>query len=345
MVNQRFFKRTGPFALKELSVIAEAELFRGDAQACYEDVASLQDAEKIHVSVLHNPKYINSALGETKTGVCIVKKAWVELLPQGVAILVSENPYRAFAKVAQAFYPQEAFSAFRNPYAWVDETASFGEGCFIAQGAVIEAGAVLGARCYIGPNSVVGAGVVMGDGCVLQANVTLTHAILGDEVFIKPGARIGQRGFGFSMEDPEAMRSHISVPQLGIVRIGKGVEIGANTTIDRGSLQDTVIEDWVRIDNLVQIAHNVHVGKGSVLVAQVGIAGSTHVGDFSVFGGQVGLAGHLKIAPGTQVAAKSGIIRDTTPGEILAGIPAVPIQEWRRQSVKLRKLGKKDSEI
>jgi UDP-3-O-[3-hydroxymyristoyl] glucosamine N-acyltransferase len=343
MVNQRFFKTAGPFTLKKLSVIAEAELVRGDADAVYEGVSSLQEAEKIHVAALHNPKY-RHFLGETNAGVCIVKKIWVNLVPQPAAVLVSENPYRAFSKVAQAFYPQEALSASsRHPSAWVDETASLGEGCVVAQGAVIEAGAVLGARCYIGANSVVGAGVVMGEGCVLHANVTLTHALLGDGVLIKPGARIGQQGFGFFMEDPEAMCSHVSVPQLGLVRIGQGVEIGANTTIDRGSLQDTVIEDWVRIDNLVQIAHNVHLGKGCVLVAQVGIAGSTRVGDFSVLGGQVGLAGHLKIAPGTQVAAKSGVVRDTAPGEVLAGIPAVPIQEWRRQSIRLNKLGKKDS--
>jgi UDP-3-O-[3-hydroxymyristoyl] glucosamine N-acyltransferase len=161
-------------------------------------------------------------------------------------------------------------------------------------------------------------------------------------VTIKPGARIGQRGFGFFMEQ-EAL--HLSQLQLGRVVIGNHVEIGANTTIDRGSLQDTVVEDGVRIDNLVQLGHNVHVGKHSVLVAQVGIAGSTSIGAQSILAGQVGVAGHLTLGKNVVVAAKSGVSQNLAPHAVVGGIPAVPIQDWRRQSVVLKKLAQKGPKV
>lgn len=339
-LRRRFFKRAGPFSVASLAQVSGAEVVRGGELFC-EDVATLQGAGAKDIAVLHNSKYLE-ALKATRAGVCLVKQDWVQAAPKSSAILVSETPHRAFAKIAQAFYPEDVISPAIDSSARVDPTASLGKGCSIGPGVVIGPGAVLGEGCAIGANSVIGENVILGDGCRVGPHVTLTHAVVGDRVLIKPGARIGQRGFGFSMENPD-VGNHISVPQLGVVRIGNDVEIGSNATLDRGSLQDTVIEDGVRIDNLVQIAHNVHLGKGSVVVAQVGIAGSTVVGDFSVFGGQVGLSGHLHIAPGTQVAAKSGVMRDTKPGEVLAGIPAVPIKDWHRQSVHLMRLGKKDS--
>jgi UDP-3-O-[3-hydroxymyristoyl] glucosamine N-acyltransferase len=201
---------------------------------------------------------------------------------------------------------------------------------------VIEDGVVLGKNCFVGPNTVIEQGCSIGNNAVIESNVTISHAIIGDDVFIKPGARIGQPGFGFYMDE----QGHFDVPQLGRVLIGNHVHIGANTTIDRGSQADTLIGNGVRIDNLVQIAHNVEVGDNSVLVAQVGVAGSTKLGRFVIAAGQVGIAGHLTVEDGVKIAAQSGLMRNVGKGETVAGSPAVPVRDWHRQTIALQKLAK-----
>ena len=172
---------------------------------------------------------------------------------------------------------------------------------------------------------------------MLESHVTITNTIAGDRLYVKPGARIGQPGFGFHMDE----RGHFDIPQIGCVRIGNDVQIGANTTIDRGSQHDTIIGNFCRIDNLAQIAHNVELGDGCVIVSQVGIAGSTKLGKFVIAGGQVGIAGHLNIGDGVKIAAQSGIMRDVAPGETISGSPAVPIREWHRQTIAIQRLTKK----
>lgn len=342
MVDLRFFSRKGPYTLKQLADICKAEIFQGNEAESFEDVAPLTRATAQQVTFLHNKKYA-PVLRESQAGVCILSSDFVEKAPSQMALLVTSTPYRAFAQIAEAFYPPSVVEPYQDPSASVHPTAKIGEGCRLEKGVIIEENAVIGSGCWIGASTFIGAGVVLGAGCHVASHVTLTYALVGDNAHIKTGARIGQQGFGFFMEEAEAKRGHFSVPQIGRVFIGNGVEIGANTTIDRGSLQDTLIGDWTRIDNQVQIAHNVEIGKGCVLVAQVGIAGSTKIGDFSILAGQVGVSGHLSLAPGSRVAAKSGVMRDTTPQEIIAGIPAVPINQWRRQSVILKELSKKKS--
>jgi UDP-3-O-[3-hydroxymyristoyl] glucosamine N-acyltransferase len=195
----------------------------------------------------------------------------------------------------------------------------------------------LGQRCRVGANTVIAAGVEVGDDCRIGPNVTLSHCVIGSRVILHPGVRIGQEGFGFA-SDPAGP---VKVPQLGRVLIGDDVDIGANTTIDRGSGPDTVIGPGSMIDNLVQIGHNVILGRCCILAGQVGISGSTRLDDFVMVGGQGGLAGHLHIGRGVRIAAKSGIMRDIPAGETVCGSPAVPLTEFMRQTAVLQRLARK----
>ncbi|RAU22571.1 UDP-3-O-(3-hydroxymyristoyl)glucosamine N-acyltransferase [Paramagnetospirillum kuznetsovii] len=337
MADPRFFTVAGPFTLAALAEISKATPSDGaDQAASYQDVAPLEVAGPGEVSFLDNKKYV-AAFQASRAGLCVVAPEMADKAPPGMALLLSSDPYRAYARIAQAFYPSVAPEAWIAPTAWVDASAKLGQGCRVEPGAVIGAGAEIGDRCRIGANVVIGPGVVLGEDCILGANATISHALVGRRVNIYPGARIGQDGFGFAM----GAEGHLKVPQLGRVVIGNGVEIGANTTIDRGAGPDTVIGDGCMIDNLVQIGHNVQLGRGCVIVAQVGISGSTRLGDFAAAGGQAGITGHLKIGAGARIAAQAGVMRDIPPGETVGGAPAVPMADWLRQSALLAKMGRK----
>ncbi|NQV21472.1 MAG: UDP-3-O-(3-hydroxymyristoyl)glucosamine N-acyltransferase, partial [Rhodospirillales bacterium] len=218
--------------------------------------------------------------------------------------------------------------------AHINPNASLGEDCTVDAGAVIENGAVLGPRCTIRANAVVGAHCELGTDVQLGPGATVQYSLIGDRVTIHAGARIGEDGFGFA---PDAS-GHVKIPQLGRVIIGDDVEIGANSTIDRGSAGDTIIGPGCWIDNLVQIAHNVELGRGCILAAMVGISGSTKFGDFVIAGGQAGITGHLNIGTGAQIAAQSGVMRDVAQGVIMGGSPAVPIRQYHKQTTILGQL-------
>jgi UDP-3-O-[3-hydroxymyristoyl] glucosamine N-acyltransferase len=341
MADPRFFHNRGPFPLRQVAALAGAELIGGDADQMVRDLASLEEAAEHDVTFLDNRKYIPQAR-ETRAAACLIRPEIAGELAAGVARLVSAEPYRAFARVASAFYPDAGDAATRTPPpassagAWVHPQARVDPTCCIAPGAVVEAAAEVGARCRIGANAVVGEGVVLGEDCVIGPGATLSHAIVGNCVIVHAGVRIGQDGFGFAMGEG----GHLKVPQLGRVLIGDDVEIGANTTIDRGSGPDTAIGRGCKIDNLVMIAHNVQLGPGCVVVAQSGISGSTRIGAGSVLAAQVGVSGHLTIGPRVQLAARSGVIRDLPGDQVYGGAPAIPVKEWRRQMAAISRLGK-----
>lgn len=336
MADARFFENEGPISIADLAEVAGATLSEGtDPDMLIEDVAPLDVAGPGHVSFLDNRKYV-SAFEASKAAACIVSPAFADRAPKGMALLLSETPYRGYARIAHAFYPGSSIQSGIHPAAFVDPTAVLGDDVSIGANAVIEAGASLGAGAVVEAGAVVGRGVTVGAGTVIGAGASISHCDIGATCDLHPGVRIGTRGFGFDM----SAEGHLDVPQLGRVIVGDNVEIGANSTIDRGAGPDTVIGDGCKIDNLVQIGHNVRLGKGCVVIAQAGVAGSATLEDFVILAAQSGVAGHITVAPGTQLAARSGMMRDSEPGVKLAGNPAIPAKEFFRQMAVLAKVTK-----
>ena len=338
MADPRFFDRAGPFTLDALSALSGARLSRSaDGGRLCHDVAPLETAGPDDVSFLENRKYIDAFIC-SRAGAAFVDEKAAERAPPGMALLISKEPYKAYALAAQAFYPAIEVKPLRALSAIIDSTAAVPEDCEIGPNVVIERGVRLGRRCRVGANTVIAAGVEIGEDCRIGANVTLSHCLIGSRVVLHPGVRIGQEGFGFAPD----LKAPIKVPQLGRVVVGDDVDIGANTTIDRGSGHDTVVGAGSMIDNLVQIGHNVVLGRCCVLAGQVGISGSTRLGDFVMIGGQGGLAGHLHIGTGARIAAKSGLMRDVPAGETVCGSPAVALGQFMRQTAVLQRLVKKN---
>ena len=337
MADPRFFTKGGPFTLAQLAEAAGASLANeAEASRRFSDVGALHEAGAEQVSFLANQKYVE-AFAQSRAGACVVHPDNAAKAPAGMALLLSQNPYRSYAQIAWLFYPQQSREGGVSAAASVDPSAEIGAGVRIEAGAVIGAGAKLGARCLIGPNAVIGAGVILGDDCSVGACASISHSIIGSRVMIRPGVRIGQDGFGFSM-GPEG---YLKMPQLGRVIVEDDVEIGANSVIDRGSGPDTVIGAESHIDSLVQLAHNVRLGRRCVIVAQVGISGSTQLGNSVVAAGQAGLTGHLTIGDGVKIGAQAGVMRDIAAGTTVGGSPAVPMTEWLRQVATLSRLTKK----
>lgn len=338
MADPRFFARHGPLTLGRLAEVSGAEPAPGaPVDQAFLDVAPLDQAGAADFTFLENPKY-RGALVSSQAGGCVLRPAMAAMAPPGMALLLSSDPYRAYARIAAAFYPSPPPEPGIAPSAVVDPSAMIGEGCRIEAGAVVGQRVEIGRRTLVGANAVIGDGVLIGADCIIGANASVSHSIIGDRVELYPGVRVGQDGFGFAM----GREGYLKVPQLGRVIIHDDVEIGANTTIDRGAGPDTVIGAGCRIDNLVQIGHNVRLGRGCVIVAQAGISGSTHLADFVAVGGQAGITGHLRIGAGARIAGKSGVMRDVAPGAEVGGTPALPMKEWLRVSAILARMaGKK----
>jgi UDP-3-O-[3-hydroxymyristoyl] glucosamine N-acyltransferase len=342
MQHPGFFHRAGPFTVAEISAASGAEiLFEQHKTRLINDVKSLHEAGPSDLAFFENRKYL-AAFGSTKAGACIVARPDMLRAPDDTAVLASSAPYQSFARVLTLFYPEALRTKVASTSAdsngtLVHATARISESAIIEPGAVVGREANIGADTVVAAGAVVGYRVIIGRSCYIGPGATVTHAIIGDSVIIHAGARLGQDGFGFVMSNS----GHLKVPQIGRVLIGDGVEIGANSTIDRGSLSDTAIGEGTKIDNLVQIAHNVVIGRHCVIVAQSGVAGSAQLGDFVIMGAHSGVIDHVTVGSGAQVAGMAHVKNDVQPGARMGGTPARPFKEWAREVAALRQLGKK----
>ncbi len=341
MADNRFFNRAAPVTLSELASLTGAAVTSAegapDLTRAFSDVAPLDRAGATDISFLDNTKYVE-AFSQSKAGACFVRPKFVAQAPKGMVMLVTDEPYTAYAITAQQLYPVPEVVPGVSPAATVAKSATIGQGARIDAGAVIGENVRIGKGCWIGSNTVIGDAVEIGDDSCIGALCSISHAILGQRVLLHRGIHIGQDGFGFA----PSRKGIAKVPQLGRVLIGNDVEIGAGTCIDRGAGPDTIIGDHCKIDNLVQIGHAAQLGKYVIITAQVGISGSTHLGDGVMLGAQSGLAGHLKVGPGAKLAARTGLMHDVPPGETFAGAPGIPIKEFFRQVAVLAKLAKKE---
>ena len=321
------------FTVKELATLSGGELV-GDPALMVTGAASLSEAEQGNISFFTDRKFIG-LLRKTRASAIFVPPDFDE--PISAAQIRVSNPAKAFEEVLLKFAPEPiTFVPGIHPGAVVDSSVQLGKRVSIQPLAVIDAGAKIGDDTIIGAGSYIGHETVIGSNCLIYPNVTIRErSRIGSRVIIHSGAVIGADGFGFEMVDGRHQKLH----QLGIVQLDDDVEIGANTTVDRARYGRTWIQEGVKIDNLVQIAHNVVIGKNSVIVAQTGISGSTRVGQNVTMAGQVGIVGHVEIGDGTIIAAQSGVSK-SLPGGAWFGYPAVPFAEAKQQFAWVHRLGK-----
>ncbi len=337
MADPIFFNKSKSYSVAEIVDLVACDISCDTGHdLILDDVCALKSAKPNQLSFLDNIKYKNDFL-ETEAGACFVSPALAKFAPDNVICLISDSPYKAYALAAQLFYPDVFPKGDISDKSNIGKSSIIGKGSYIGNNVEIGENVVIGENVWIEANTVIGSGVKIGNNCHIDSNVTISHSIIDEHVRIYAGAKIGQDGFGFAMD----LAGHVKVPQLGRVIIGSHVEIGANTTIDRGAGPDTVIGQGTWIDNLVQIGHNVEIGRGCVIVAQVGISGSTKIEDYVAIGGQVGIAGHLNIGMGARIGAQAGVIGDLDGGQEYLGSPAMPKRQFFKQVAALNRLIKK----
>lgn len=320
------------YTLRELAEHVSAEI-KGDASCVIDSVGTLHNANNKQISFLTNPSY-RKQLASSKAGAVIMSAADAENCP--INAIISNNPYAAYARIAALLSPAEKYIEGIDTAAHIAADTSISKTASVAAGAVIESGVILADFVRVGSGCVVQKNVKVGARSVLTANVTVMHdCVLGKDNLLHPGVVIGADGFGQAMDNGH----WIKVPQLGRVVIGNDVEIGANTTIDRGAIEDTVIEDNVKLDNQIQVAHNVIIGAHTAIAGSSAIAGSTKIGKHCRIAGMVGIVGHLEIADNVTVTAKSlvtGSIKKA--GVYSSGTPLEPSLQWRKNTVRFKHL-------
>jgi UDP-3-O-[3-hydroxymyristoyl] glucosamine N-acyltransferase len=341
MAQPTFFEQPPSSTLAELATLAKAHLVdpsRGGQSV--KGLASLDEAGPMHLAFFDNLKYADQ-LASTKAGACLVSPRFEASVPAHVAVLRATQPFRAFVQVARELYgsalrPQSWFGvAGIAPSAIIDPTAHLEDGVIVDPLAVIGPNVEIGAGTVIGAGAIIGDGVRIGRDCNVGARSAIQCALIGNNVLIHPGCSIGQDGYGFIFFGPDG---HLKVPQTGRVLIQNNVEVGAGTTIDRGSLRDTVIGEGTKIDNQVQIGHNVTIGRHCLLAAQIGLAGSLTIGDNVALGAKVGINNHLHIGDGAQVTAMSGVKDDIPPNGRWGGYFAKPTKQWFREIIAVERL-------
>jgi len=340
MSDSRFFTKACELSLDEIVAITGAAIAPSETSSAknrkFSDISPLETAGENDISFLDNVKYL-AEFETSKAGACFVREKFAARAPKGMVLFISEEPYYAYALTAQKFYPRENSEGSISPHAQIAKSANIGKNVRIDAGAVIAENVKIGDGCWIGANSIIESSVEIGEYTRIGALCGISHSIIGRNVTIHRGAHIGQDGFGFA----GGRKGITKLPQTGRVIIGDDVEIGSGTCIDRGAGHDTKIGTGSKIDNLVQIAHNVQIGKYTMIAAQTGISGSTIIGDGVLVGGQVGFSGHTTVGNSARIAAQSGIMTDIPVGATYGGYPAVSILDWHRQTATVAKLSKK----
>jgi UDP-3-O-[3-hydroxymyristoyl] glucosamine N-acyltransferase len=338
-----FLRNSAGLTLDEIAALTDATLGVPAPHARrMVNIAPLDRAGPCDLTFLESRNFLSAAVA-THAGACLTTTALAKELPGHVAVLTAPEPYRAFVMAARKMFPEALRpSSLSEPGnrsgAHIDPSARMEDGVFVDPGAVIGARVEIGGGSVIGANAVVGAGVRIGRDCSIGAGTTISNSLIGDRVILHPGCKIGQDGFGFVMGG----RGHLKIPQVGRVIIQDDVEIGAGTTIDRGAIRDTIIGEGTKIDNLVQVGHNVTIGRHCIVVAQTGISGSSTLEDFVVLGARVGLNNNVTIGEGAQIAAVSVVHGDVPPGARWGGTPAKPVKQWFREMTILANLARKE---
>ena len=341
MAEPQFLTPAEAMTVASVAAFLKAEWSGDDGDRPVRRVAALANATGDCLTFLDNPKYA-SRLAGTKAAACLVAARQRDLVPAGVAAIVVPHPHAAFVAVSRRLYPQalrpqSLFGATGiSPGAMIHPTARLEAGVVVDPGVVIGPGAEIGSGTIVAAGAVIGPGVRIGRDGAIGPHVSLVHALLGNRVIIHAGVRIGQDGFGFEL----GRMKHAKVPQIGRVIIQDDAEIGANSTVDRGHVLDTVIGEGTKIDNLVQIAHNVEIGRHCIIVSQVGISGSAKLGDFVMLGGQVGVNNHVTVGSGAQIAATSIVKDDVPEGARWGGRPAKPVRDWFREIAAVERLAR-----
>jgi UDP-3-O-[3-hydroxymyristoyl] glucosamine N-acyltransferase len=331
MPDTRFFEELGPVSLGELVAITGASLARAeDSERRVSSVAPLVRGDSASIGFFSDKRYADD-LKTTQSGACFLPAEYADTAPEGCAVLITPQPQGAYAKAADRLHRARRLSGHE---AAVHPTAELEDDVALAPGVLIGAGAKIGRGTSIGPYTVIGPGCAIGRGCSIGSHVTIGFALIGDRVRILAGAVIGEPGFGVTAADGKT----VDIPQLGRVIVQDNVSIGSCTCIDRGAWDDTVIGENTKIDNLVQIAHNVRLGRGCLLAAMTGISGSCVVGDGVAFGGGAGIADHINIGDRARVAADAGVMRDIPPGEMWVGAPARPVRKFMRELAWVSKM-------